>query len=155
MTDEQMNIYKMRITQASTGELTVIMLEMEIQWIDEALEAYEARNMEEFIQCVSRAQGVQVELMTVLNMDNPVAVDVYSVFAFINKQLIHAKLKGVPLDIKRCRDILEKYRQSFEAIAKTDTAGPVMAGSEKVYAGLTYGAGGLVESSMGGTEYSV
>lgn len=155
MTDEQMNIYKMRITQASTGELTVIMLEMEIQWIDEALEAYEARNMEEFIQCVSRAQGMQVELMTVLNMDNPVAVDVYSVFAFINKQLIHAKLKGVPLDIKRCRDILEKYRQSFEAIAKTDTAGPVMAGSEKVYAGLTYGAGGLVESSMGGTEYSV
>lgn len=155
MTDEQMNIYKMRITQASTGELTVIMLEMEIQWIDEALEAYEARNMEEFIQCVSRAQGVQVELMTVLNMDNPVAVDVYSVFAFINKQLIYAKLKGVPLDIKRCRDILEKYRQSFEAIAKTDTAGPVMAGSEKVYAGLTYGAGGLVESSMGGTEYSV
>ncbi len=155
MTDEQMNIYKMRITQASTGELTVIMLEMEIQWMDEALEAYEAGNMEEFIQCVSRAQGVQVELMTVLNMDNAVAVDVYSVFAFINKQLIHVKLKRVPLDIKRCRDILEKYRQSFEAIAKTDTAGPVMAGSEKVYAGLTYGAGGLVESSMGGTEYTV
>ena len=131
------------------------MLEMEIQWMDEALEAYEAGNMEEFIQCVSRAQGVQVELMTVLNMDNAVAVDVYSVFAFINKQLIHVKLKRVPLDIKRCRDILEKYRQSFEAIAKTDTAGPVMAGSEKVYAGLTYGAGGLVESSMGGTEYTV
>lgn len=155
MTDEQMNIYKMRITQASTGELTVIMLEMEIQWMNEALEAYEAQNMEEFIRCISKAQGVQVELMTVLNMDNAVAVDVYSVFAFINKQLIYAKLKRVPLDIKRCRDILEKYRQSFQAIAKTDTAGPVMAGSEKIYAGLTYGAGGLVESSMGGTEYSV
>ena len=148
MTDEQMNIYKMRITQASTGELTVIMLEMEIQWMDEALEAYEVQNMEEFIRCISKAQGVQVELMTVLNMDNAVAVDVYSVFAFINKQLIYAKLKRVPLDIKRCRDMLEKYRQSFQTIAQTDTAGPVMAGSEKIYAGLTYGAGGLVENAI-------
>lgn len=155
MTDEQMNIYKMRITQAGVGELTVIMLEMEMQWIDEALEAYEAENTDSFIECVSRAQGVQVELMTVLNMDNGVAVDVYSVFAFINKQLINAKIKREPLDIKRCRTLLAKYYESFREIAKTDTAGPVMAGSEKVYAGLTYGTSGLVESSMGGTEYSV
>lgn len=155
MTDEQMNVYKMRITQAGVGEMTVVMLEMEMQWIDEALQAYEAKDLDMFIQCVGKAQAVQVELMSVLNMGNAIAVDVYSVFTFINKQLISAKIKRQPLDIKRCRDILEKYHTSFQEIAKTDTAGPVMADSEKVYAGLTYGAGGLVESSMGGTEYSV
>lgn len=155
MTDEQMNIYKMRITQAGVGDLVVVMLEMEMQWIDEALQVYEGKDLDAFVNCVGKAQAVQMDLMSVLNMKNPVAVDVYSVFAFINKQLINAKIKRQPLDISRCKDILTKYHASFREIAKTDTAGPIMAGSEKIYAGLTYGATGLVENSMGGTEYSV
>lgn len=155
MTDEQMNVYKMRIAQAGIAELTLVMLEMEMQWIEEALEAYEAQDQEMFLSCVGKAQGTQVELMNVLNLENPVAVDVYSVFIYINKQLIHAKLKREPLELVRCRQLLEKYHASFQAIADTDTAGPVMAQSEKVYAGLTYGSSGLVESSVGGMEFKV
>ncbi len=155
MTDEQMNVYKMRITQAGIAELTVVMLEMEIQWIREALEAFDQQKMEEFLSSVEKAQGTQVELMNVMNMENPLSEEIYSVFAFINKQLIRAKIKRQPLDLARCRKMLEKYHASFAAIAKTDTAGPVMVQSEKVYAGLTYGADGLVESSVGGMEFKV
>lgn len=155
MTEEQMNIYKMRISQAGVGELTVVMLEMEMQWIDEALKAYSADETEVFLDSVNKAQTVQVELMTVMNLDNSVARDVYSIFAFINKQLIYAKIKQKPLDLERCKAMLAKLHKSFQKIAPTDTAGPVMERSEKVYAGLTYGTGGLVESSMGGNEYTV
>ena len=155
MTDEQMNVYKMRIAQAGIGEMTLIMLEMEMQWIQDALDAYGKQDIEEFIVCVDKAQSVQVELMNVLNMENQVAVDVYSVFAYINKVLIRAKIKREPLDMERCRKLLERYHKSFETVAKTDTEGPVMEQSEKIYAGLTYGSGGLVESSVGGTEYTV
>lgn len=155
MTDEQMNTYKMRITQAGIGEMTVVMLEMEMQWIEDALAAYENQDLASFEDCVGKAQSTQVELMNVMNMSNPVAVEVYSVFTFINKQLINAKIKRHPLDLERCKAMLKKYHASFQEIAKTDTEGPVMAGSEKVYAGLTYGTSGLVESSMGGTEYTV
>lgn len=155
MTDEQMNIYKMRISQAGIGELAVVMLEMEMQWIEEAVEAYKSGEMLAFIASVEKAQTVQVELMNITNVQNTVGYDVYSIYAFINKELIHAKVKREPLDIGRCKGMLEKLHRSFVEVAKTDLGGPVMAGSEKVYAGLTYGAGGLVESSMGGTEYSV
>lgn len=155
MTEEQMNVYKMRITQAGIGEMTLIMLDMEMQWIEEALEAYDKQDMEEFIKCVDKAQSVQMELMNVLNMKNQVAVDVYSVFAFINKVLIRSKIKREPLDLERCKKLLERYHKSFEAVAKTDKEGPVMEQSEKVYAGLTYGSGGLVENSVGGVEYTV
>jgi len=34
MTDEEMNVYKMRITQAGIGEMALVMLEMEMQWMD-------------------------------------------------------------------------------------------------------------------------
>lgn len=155
MTDEQMDAYKMRITQAGVGELAVVMLEMEMQWIDEALKAHEEKDLDTFVNYVGKAQSVQVELMTILNMENEVAVEVYSVYAFINKQLIESKIKRQPQDLDRCRNLLEKYHKSFQQIAATDTAGPIMEASEKVYAGLTYGTGGLVENSVGGTEYSV
>ncbi len=155
MTEEQMNVYKMRISQAGIAEMAVIMLEMEMQWIQDALAADRHKDVEEFVRCVDKAQSVQVELMNVMNMDNATAVDVYSVFAFINKQLIRSKIKRIPLDLDRCHTMLAKYKESFQELVKTDHSGPVMQQSEKVYAGLTYGTGGLVESSTGGMDYTV
>ncbi len=155
MTDEQMNVYKMRIAQAGIGDMTVVMLEMEMQWIEEALEAHKKQDMIAFISCLEKARIVQVELMNVINVKNKVGLDVYSIFAFVNKELIQAKIKRKPLDLERCKGMLEKLHRSFLEVAKTDREGPVMARSEKIYAGLTYGAGGLVESSTGGMEYTV
>lgn len=155
MTVEEMNIYKMRISQAGIAELTVVMLEMEIQWIKEALDFYGNSDMDSFLETVTKAQSTQVELMNVMNMDNAVAVDVYSVFAFVNRQLIEAKIKRQALDLLKCKGMLERLHKSFQKIVPTDTAGPVMMQSEKVYAGLTYGSGGLVENSVGGKEYTV
>lgn len=155
MTSEEMNVYKMRITQASVGELTVIMLEMEMQWIREALEAYDKGDMDTYISYVEKAQATQVELMNGLNLDNEVSKDVYSVYVFFNKQLINSKIKKAPQDLDRILDMLGEYHESFKAIAGTDDGTPVMDQSEKVYAGLTYGSGGLVENSTGGTEYKV
>lgn len=155
MTNEQMNVYKMRIAQAGIGELNVIMLEMLMQWIEDAIRAYEAQDLDVFVDSVDKAQSVQVELMNVTNVKNESGYDVYSIYAFINRQLINAKQKRQPLDLERCKGMLEKLHKSFLQVAKTDQGGPIMAGGEKVFAGLTYGAGGLVESSIGGTEYKV
>lgn len=155
MTSEQMNVYKMRIAQAGIGEMNVIMLEMEMQWIEDAISSYQANDIQVFMEYVSKAQSVQVELMNVTNVKNEVGYDVYSIYAFINKELIHAKIKGELLDLVRCKGMLEKLHKSFIEVAKTDTSGPIMASGEKVYAGLTYGTSGLVENSMGGTEYKV
>ena len=155
MTAEEMNVYKMRITQAGVGELNVIMLEMEIQWIKEGLDAYNAGDMDTFISSIEKAQGTQVELMNVLNLDNPVSQDVYSVYIYFNKQLINSKIQKKPLELEKIVELLGQYHESFSAIAGTDSAGPVMEQSEKVYAGLTYGSSGLVENSVGGTEYKV
>lgn len=155
MTVEEMNAYKMRISQAGIAELTLIMLQMEMQWMREADEAYKSGDLNMFLDGVKKAQSTQVELMNVLNMENPVSVDLYSIFVFINKMLIQSKCKQKPQDLDRCVGMLEQIYHSVEAIADTDTAGPVMEQSEKVYAGLTYGTGGLVENSVGGHDYSV
>ena len=155
MTNERMDNYKMRIAQAGVGELTVIMLEMEIDWIEEAIKAYDMDDRKLFEETLDKAQMVQKYLMDVLNPENEVAASVYSVFVFINRQLLHSKIKGMPLDLDRCKAMLEKYLVSFREVAKTDGEGPIMATGEKVYAGLTYGTDGLLESSTGGMDFSV
>ena len=155
MTKEEMNVYKMRITQAGIGELNVIMLEMEIQWIEEAIEAFESGDEETFIADIDKASATNVELMNILNLDNDVSKDVYAVYVFFNKQLVNSKIKRKPLDLDRILVMLKQYHESFLAIADTDDGAAVMEQSEKVYAGLTYGNSGLVESSMGGTEYKI
>lgn len=155
MTEEQKDTYKMRITQAGVADYLLILLEMEMQWIEEGLVFYEQKEIDGFLSCVEKAQSVQQELMNLLNLENVVAMDVYSVFVYINKQLINAKIKRTPLDINRCKDLLMRYHNSFSHIAESDHEGPIMAESEKVYAGLTYGSSGLVENSIGGTEYKV
>ena len=155
MTEEQMNVYKMRISQAGIAEMKMIMLEMETQWIRDAVVAYGEKNLDEFVRCVDKAQAVQVELMNVMNLDNPIAMEVYSVFAYVNKQLIRAKIKRQPLEFERLAAMLQKYHTSFAELVKTDQGGPVMQLSEKVYAALTYGEGGLVDSSTGGMDYTV
>lgn len=155
MTNEQMDQYKYRITQAGIGDLTVIMHEMEMQWMEEALVAYKEQDIDSFVDCVEKAQVVQKQLMDVLNLDNKIAQDVYAIYIYINKQLITAKIKKQPLDLLRCKEILAKFHKSFLEVAKTDEEGPIMVGSEKIYAGLTYGSSGLVENSTGGMEFSV
>ena len=155
MTTEEMNVYKMRITQAGVGELTVIMLEMEIQWINEAIDAFNKGDMDTYTSNLDKASATQVELMNVLNLDNEVSKDVYAVYIFFNKQIVNSKIKRKPQELERVVEMLKQYHESFAAIAGTDTEGPVMQQSEKVYAGLTYGNGGLVENSLGGTEYTV
>jgi flagellar protein FliS len=155
MTNEEMNVYKMRITQAGVGELTVIMLEMEMQWLREALEAYDKGDMDTYTSNLDKASATQVELMNELNLDNEVSKDVYAVYIFFNKQIVNSKIKRKPQELDKVIEMLEQYHASFSAIAHTDTEGPVMQQSEKVYAGLTYGNNGLNESSLGGTEYKV
>lgn len=155
MTKEQMDNYKLRITQAGIGDLTVIMLEMEMQWIEDGINAYSIGDESTFLDCMEKAQVVQQHLMDVLNLENEVAKDVYSVFVYINRQLIAARLKREILDLERLKGLLEKYHKSFAEVAKTDVDGPIMLAGEKVYAGLTYGAGGLVENSVGGMDFTV
>ncbi len=155
MTNEEMNVYKMRITQAGVGELNVIMLEMEIQWLKEGMDSYKAGDIDSYCDELDKASLTQIELMNILNLDNEVSKDVYSVYIYFNKQIINSKIKRQPQELDRVIAMLEKYLDSFKKIAGTDMDGPVMRSSEKVYAGLTYGNGGLVESSIGGTEYKV
>ena len=155
MTNEQINAYTLRISQANASALTVITLELEITWIEEALAFLEREETEEFVRCIDKAQKAQQELMGVVNLKNTVALDVLTIFSYINKQLIVSKIKRADIELHRLIEMLNKLKNSFSVLAEQDASSPIMENSEKVYAGLTYGKGTLNENTFGGKDFSV
>ena len=71
-----------------------------------------------------------------------------SMYIFINKQLIEAKLKKSCEMLPRVQGMLESLLSSFREVSKQDHSAPLMQNTQKVYAGLTYGRDDVNEMSL-------
>ncbi len=163
MTKEQINSYTMRISQANTSALAVILYEIVMDYLNEAMQTYEEKTeliannkkdsevhveqLEEvFERDLVQAQNFLHELISMSRTDSKVAADVMALYLFIDKQLLMSIVKKQPMNLKECFSYLERLKSSFQEICKTDHDSPIMENTQQVYAGLTYGKGYLTES---------
>ena len=172
MTKEQINSYTMRISQANTSALAVILYELVITYIEEALENYgrlkqpganrdngnvdceeEMKELQEsYDRSLVQAQNYLQELMSMSRMDSEVAADTMSLYLFISKQILMSKVKCQPIHLEECLTYLNRLLISFREMSKRDYDSPIMENTQQVYAGLTYGKGTLNEMYVNGNE---
>lgn len=145
MTKEDINSFSYRISQASGTDLIVIMLDMTKQYINDAMTEYEAGRIEEFEGYTKQAKRVTDALSSSLDMQYEISSELYSIYAYagrtLNKALIKSDIKELPVLYR----VMDKLSKTFAEAAKSDTAGPLMGNTQKVYAGLTYSNGRLNE----------
>lgn len=146
MTKEQISAYTLRISQANTSALAVVLYDMILEDMKEGRKAYEAGDAERFEAEAKQAQSFLHELMSMSKMDTPVTCDVMSIYLYVNKQLLLSVIRKKPVEWKTCTEALEKLRSAFQRINETDYEAPLMENIQQVYAGLTYGKGYLNES---------
>lgn len=163
MTKEEINAYTMRISQANASSLAVLLYELVIKYLKEAIEIYEKKTRmdadasdasdgkavqmdETFERRLVQAQNFFQELISMSRTDSPVAADVMSLYLFIDRQILMSIVKREPVHLTECISYLERLQSSFQEIAKTDKDAPIMEHAQQVYAGLTYGKGYLTES---------
>lgn len=156
MTKEQMSTYTMRISQANTSALAVILYEIVIDYIQEAVDTYDEMLRDEKINDVAlhekyekalvQAQNFLQELISMSRIDSKVAADTMSIYLFVNKQILMSIVKKQPVHLVECLSYLQRLLQSFREMSKTDYDSPIMENTQQVYAGLTYGKGYLNES---------
>jgi flagellar protein FliS len=155
MTKEQIRSYTMQISQANTSTLAVIIYDIVITCIKEAVHVYEESGPQddEYERSLVQAQNFLQELIAMSRMDSKVAADVMSLYLFIDKQILLSIVKRHPVNLEECLSYLERLQSSFQEICKTDYDSPIMENTQQVYAGLTYGKGYLTESidPMGST----
>lgn len=151
MTKEKIQDYTLKITNASATGIIVILYDLAVEYIEEAVKCFEADDHEGAkVQCTS-AGAVLGDLIASLDFKYEIAFPLFRIYEFISKEISMAVIRNDAKALPDMIRLLSSLRESFVKISEQDESGPVMSNAETVYAGLTYGKGTLNES----TSYSM
>ncbi len=146
MTKECKQQFTLRITQANKTEMIVILYEMLLTYLDEAEIAHEQSEIQEYREALRKVKGCLDELQASLNLDYELAVRLFSLYMYCNRELIKADIRKDTESLSHVRLVIENLLSAYRELAKQDTSAPVMQNSQTVYAGLTYGKNKLSEN---------
>lgn len=140
MTDELKKEFTLKITQANSTELIVILYDMILVYIEETREAFEKTDEEDYMQSLRKIRNCIGELMESLNLDYEMARNMYSLYVFFLKEIVKAETKKEKFAyLENIKPMIESLRNAYNQVASENKSGPVMKNTQTVYAGLTYG----------------
>jgi len=145
MKSESIKAYSYRISQASPVELVVIMYDMAIEYLKDALAAlgenaggYSVAEQENFRRNLKYAKRVIDQLAADLDMQYDISEELLKLYRIMDRYIVKASVeKNIQLT-ETVIGMLSKLRKSFYEISTEDTSEPVMKNTQQVYAGLTY-----------------
>lgn len=146
MKDETKQIFTRKITQANKTQLTVIVYEILLVYLEDSLTAFEAGNKDEFKHCLSKARECISELRISLDFNYEPSASLFSIYCFADRELAKNIYGNKINNIHELQDMFTKLKDAFEAVSKNDNSKPLMENIQGVYAGLTYGKNDLNEN---------
>ena len=154
MTKEQIQAYTLRVSQASPCELVVIMYDIILDDVKNARAAKSAGDDKQYQEDLVHAGKFVNELMDSLDFSEPISFRLMSLYIYVNKMLVKARISKKWDSLNDVELVIEKLREGFDGIKNQDTSGPVMQNVQQVYAGLTYGKGTLNETYFNAQDYN-
>lgn len=147
MKDQYKQEFTRRIVSANKTQLIVIMFEMFHQDVCDAIEYCGEKNYDDMHVEIGKSRNIVLELINSLDMSYDISKNLYAIYRFVEKKLIESDVRREDKGLKDADMLMQKLHSSFEQVALMDTDGPMMANSEPVYAGMTYGRDNIIESS--------
>lgn len=143
MTDEKKKQYILRISGANKTGLIVILYDMLIDYVEEALEAGCTENAavdkEALHSALRHARGCIRELSESLDFHFSPSMELFSLYRYMDRQLAGAECKECIEPLRPLPHMIKELREAFYEVAKQDTSPALMENTQTVYAGLTYG----------------
>ena len=146
MTKELKQEYTLRITQANKTQLITILYEMVLLYLDEAKTALEAGEKAGFRNSIRKIRNCMNELTASLNLEYELAQNLLQLYLYINRELVHASMHYDSENLAHVENVIRPLKEAYEKIETHDASGPIMANTQSVYAGLTYGRNTLTEN---------
>lgn len=144
--------FQTRIVNAGRSELLIINYEMLLVQIDEAVEALDTQNDNQFARAMVNAQKMLRELSSSLDFKYEIAKELMSIYIYVNKKFIDASMKKERDALLEAQKLLEILLDGWKLVEFEDEA-PVVSNAQKVYAGLTYGKESLNETVDSGAGH--
>lgn len=146
MTREERQQFTLRITQANSTGLVVILYEMLLCYLRDARESLVKGEEQELHAAARRARGCLNELLASLCPAYEPAPALRQLYLFCVRRLALAEAKGDEALFGEIERVICPLQQAYAEVAQLNSAGPVMENSQTVYAGLTYGRNTLTEN---------
>lgn len=146
MTRERKQEFTLKITQANKSQLIVILYEMLLAYMEEARQAGESKDGEGFRKGIKYARACLHELMASLHFEYAPAINLQKLYCFADRELTRADIKMSTEELDHVTRIIRKLHDAYETVSAQDQSMPVMANTQTVYAGLTYGRNDLTEN---------
>lgn len=146
MTNEMKQQFTLKITRANKSQLVVVLYEMLLAYLDEAQEAHQKDDKKGFRDGIRKARGCLRELMASLHYEYDLAVHLLQLYLYADRELTRADIHYRTEELSHVNMIMSKLHEAYETISSEDTSAPIMANTQTVYAGLTYGRGNLTEN---------
>lgn len=145
MTKERIQQFTLRIAQANSTDMIVILYEMLSDYIEEAKDATAQGDDVALAEAVRKARNVLNELLGSLDLKYEPAISLRQLYFYCIRKLVHAQAKQAGALDDICK-VIVPLREAYAQVAKLNQNGPVMGNSQTVYAGLTYGRNDLTEN---------
>ena len=146
MTAEQKKEFTRKITQANPTELIVILYDISLVYVNEAIRFMEEGNMEDAKVQANFAKKCIEEMINNLHFEYDLATVLHRIYLSMKKSLRDGILDGKKEHLTSVRDNLASLRSAYADIVSQDKSAPVMGHTQTVVAGLTYGRHSLNES---------
>lgn len=143
MTKECKQQFTLRITQANSTQLIVILYEMTLQYLADGEQAVDDAGL---VEAVHRARGCIKELLNSLHREYSPAGELSRLYLFCLRRLAVCEGRRDRTILEEIRKVIAPLCDAYRQIQDQDTSGPVMNNSQTVYAGLTYGRNQLTEN---------
>lgn len=146
MTTDKKQNFTRRITQANKTQLVVIVYEMLLVYLEDAIVAFKEQNKEEFKENLRMARECIGQMRTSLNFDYELSRNLFALYCFADKELAKDIYGYKTENLDVIQMIFTKLHDAYYQICAEDESGPLMDNIQSVYAGLTYTKTDLNES---------
>ncbi|MGP7818514.1 flagellar export chaperone FliS [Niallia sp. 01092] len=102
------------VTTASPGELTLMLYNGCLKFIQLAKKAIENKDVETRNINIQKTQNIIQELMVTLNMDIPVSKNMMSLYDYLNRQLIKANITSDITILEEVETFVTEFRDTWK-----------------------------------------
>ncbi|WP_421381436.1 flagellar export chaperone FliS [Bacillus salacetis] len=108
------------VTTASPGELTLMLYNGCLKFIQLAKKGIEDKNIEQKNINIQKAQNIVSELMVTLNMDVGVSENIMKLYDFIHRRLVEANIKNDLGALQEAEELITDFRDTWKQVIQLD-----------------------------------
>ena len=149
MNKDKISAFTLKIASSNGLGLISILYDIYEEYETDALDNFEAGQVDEAIAALKKCATVVSHLQKDLNFNYKASGNLYALYDYVQRNVSKSIYKANSEGLIEAKKVMDELGDAFEQIAKEDTSAPLMQNTQSVVAGMTYGKGSLNESILG------